>query len=53
MFVTCLVLFSFDCYVVSLLFVASIVISVDIMVLLANATSVEIPMSFLGTNSVR
>lgn len=48
-----LVLFPFDCYVVvTLLFITSIVIAAGIMVLLGIATSVEIPMNFLGTNSV-
>lgn len=48
-----LVLFPFECNVVTLLLIISVVIAVGIMVLLGAATSVEIPMNFLGTNLVR
>jgi hypothetical protein len=43
----------FNCDIVTLLFITTIVIVVGIMVLLAIATSVEIPMNFLGTDMVR
>jgi hypothetical protein len=53
-FVSYLVLLPlFDCDIVTLLFITTIVIVVGIMVLLAIATSVEIPMNFLGTDMVR
>jgi hypothetical protein len=53
-FVSYLVLLPlFDCDIVTLLFITTIVIAAGIMVLLAIATSVEIPMNFLGTDLVR